>query len=439
MPKQKGGHLLAFHDTQTGAWDHFFSRNISLVMLGGGGGQVQLDFVHNLHAFKHLDAWYPLGHEFWHEYDSIPLDNAMSPRLIELGDEGIQGMVDQFLVGIDSSNNPFVPTPGTDAVPVYNNRIKIVYRLVGGQIRIYSICTLDRFDHPAYSIQGGKRPVSSYAWVPHEHEEPSTVKLYSGETVDCKYSPLDMSSSEAVALYQKDGAHRPMGEETARTLFDLAVSKKSFSRRPPVKVFLPGEARTGAAAAQQLASPTLSPPLTRTVVSPPSVKIPKSRLEATAAREAATLAREKATATKEVALVTRETARLAKEASEKVKSKSKAKPTGLAAVMKSANVTEESSRKASAKKAFQDANTAADLAEAQADEAEQAAVAAEQLATEKEQHADKRDADDKAKSLRKSTGKIKASRKAKGKKGTRIKFARVHRKRPRTVRRRRPV
>ena len=135
MPKQRGGHLSVFHETNTGAWDHFFSRNIPAVIHGGGGGHVQLDFVHNLHAFKHLDAWYPLGHEFWTEYDSIPFDKSISPRLVELGDEGVQGMVDQFLVGIDSTSNPFVHT-GQDPTEVYNNGVKIAYRIDGGLIRI---------------------------------------------------------------------------------------------------------------------------------------------------------------------------------------------------------------------------------------------------------------------------------------------------------------
>jgi len=250
---------------------------------------------------------------------------------------------------------------------------------------------------------------------------------------------MDMSSGDAVALYQAHGAHKDMGEENTRTLFDLARSKKSFSRRPPVTVFLPGQARTGAAAAQQLANPSLNPALASSALPATKVKIPKSRLEAIAAQEAAALARENATAAEAAIEAVRDTVRLAEEALEKVKSqyKTKLKPTGLAAMMKSANVTEESARKEAAKKAVKDAKDALVLAQTQAAEADQVAVAAELVATQKKQHADQREEADKAKAA--AHGRLKASRKLKHKNKSGIKSIRLLKKRRRTVRRRRQV
>jgi hypothetical protein len=176
----KGGSLEYFDRTDDGDKIYSFkSRNLN--------GET-FHFRYNAHAFKHLDAWIPMGStqnqrgewipsEFWNLYMNFRPLNAegtildVPPPFIALANQGVRQMIHEFMKHHETIEEVFDPGQG-EAI---RNHIKIAYNREGKRIYIRSIFPVKQNPHgyvPVYKLRDahtGTRHVAGYSWVPHAY------------------------------------------------------------------------------------------------------------------------------------------------------------------------------------------------------------------------------------------------------------------------------
>lgn len=172
----KGGSLEYFDSTNPGRETFSFTTE--------NRRHEAFEFKYNQHAFKHLDAWIPMGTEFWKLYMNFSSQNVegtvlnIPRRFIELATEGVNQMIEEFMLHDDSFNDVFDRRQGS----VIQNNMKIAYTRRKTYVYIRSIFPIkynpDGTYVPVYQLRDagtGTKHVAGYSWVPH-HYNPDHIE-----------------------------------------------------------------------------------------------------------------------------------------------------------------------------------------------------------------------------------------------------------------------
>ena len=252
MPYQRGGHLTKFANDGSGGAANI-QHHIQLPP-GGASASIQLNFRFSRHSFKHLDAWFPAGHPFWHEYMNTgdPKTGHVSQQCLNLAAGGVREMLDLFCDGMDSAHNVFENLSKDERRTVTRNGIQIVYGRENGNIVIISISPTNPDGSPAYALSTG---VSALSWTPVAF--PHVAETREGHLVfPAKYdTEVDPSSAESRAAYLARDKTKRRGPQNANELF---AEIKQQSKKAASAVKLAADKKHGAAVGSSLSSePTL--------------------------------------------------------------------------------------------------------------------------------------------------------------------------------------